>query len=249
MAETSIEWTDATWNPVAGCTILSPGCTNCYAMRMAARLEAMGTVKYRGLTRKSGNRAVWTGKIALDRRALDTPKAWKKPRQIFVNSMSDLFHADVPADFVHAVWRTMEETPWHTYQILTKRPDRMAEVIATFPLLRNVWLGTSVESSDYFNRIDDLRRVRSVVRFISFEPLLGSVAGAELTNIHWAIVGGESGPCARPMNQKWVHEIQEACRQTGTAFFFKQWGGRNKKAAGRKLDGRTYDEMPSVASI
>ncbi|MBV9561765.1 MAG: DUF5131 family protein [Bradyrhizobium sp.] len=249
MAETSIEWTDATWNPVAGCTILSPGCTNCYAMRMAARLEAMGTAKYRGLTRKSGNRAVWTGKITLDRKALDIPKAWKKPRQIFVNSMSDLFHADVPSDFVRAVWRTMEETPQHTYQILTKRPDRMAETTAAFPLLQNVWLGTSVETSDYFSRIDDLRRVKSVVRFISFEPLLGSVTEADLTDIHWAIVGGESGPRARPMNEKWVRGIQEACLRFGTAFFFKQWGGKNKKAAGRLLDDTTYDGMPSTASV
>jgi protein gp37 len=249
MAETSIEWTDATWNPVAGCTILSPGCTNCYAMRMAARLEAMGTRKYRGLTRKSGNRFVWTGKIALDRQTLDTPKAWAKPRQIFVNSMSDLFHPDVPTDFVRAVWRTMEETPRHTYQILTKRPDRMADITGVFPLLRNVWLGTSVENSDYFHRIDDLRRVRSTVRFVSFEPLLGSVANADLTNIHWAIVGGESGPRARPMNKLWVHEVQRACGRFGTAFFFKQWGGKNKKAAGRVLNGKTYDEMPSVLSI
>src|SRR5689334_16278849 len=213
MAETSIEWTDATWNPVAGCTILSPGCTNCYAMRMAARLDAMGTDKYRGLTRKSGNRSVWTGKIALDRQALDTPTTWSKPRQIFVNSMSDLFHSDVPAEFVRAVWRTMEVTPRHTYQILTKRPDRMAEITAALPRLRNVWLGTSVEGSDYLDRIDHLRRVKSTVRFISFEPLLGSVAGVNLTDIHWAIVGGESGPRARPMDERWVCEIQDACQR------------------------------------
>jgi protein gp37 len=218
-------------------------------MRMAARLEAMGTTKYRRLTRKSGNRFVWTGKIALDRRALDAPKAWARPRQIFVNSMSDLFHADVPAEFVHAVWRTMQETPQHTYQILTKRPHRMAEITSVFPLLKNVWLGTSVESSDYLDRIDDLRRVASAVRFVSFEPLLGSVADADLTNIHWAIVGGESGPRARPMDQVWVQEIQQTCRRFGTAFFFKQWGGKNKKAAGRVLNGRTYDEMPSASPI
>jgi protein gp37 len=246
MAETSIEWTDATWNPVAGCTVLSPGCTNCYAMRMAARLEAMGAAKYRKLTRKSGKRAVWSGKITLDRQALEVPKTWRKPRQIFVNSMSDLFHADVPHEFVHAVWQTMEETPRHTYQILTKRPDRMAEITAAFPQLRNVWLGTSVENADYLDRIDELRRVRSTVRFVSFEPLLGSVAGANLSNIHWAIVGGESGPRARPMDQRWVYEVEETCRRFGAAFFFKQWGGKNKKAAGRVLDGRTYDEMPCV---
>jgi protein gp37 len=247
MAETSIEWTDATWNPVAGCTILSPGCTNCYAMRMAARLEMMGTLKYQGLTRKSGGRAVWTGKIAVDRRVLEVPKSWKKPRQIFVNSMSDLFHADVPEEFAREVWRTMEETPQHTYQILTKRPDRMAEITAALPLLRNVWLGTSVENSDYLGRIKDLRRVKSAVRFISFEPLLGSVAGADLADVHWVIVGGESGPRARPMDPVWVQEIEKACRIFGTAFFFKQWGGKNKKAAGRVLNGRTYDEMPVLS--
>lgn len=247
MAETSIEWTDATWNPVAGCTILSPGCTNCYAMRMAARLGAMGAEKYQGLTRKSGKRAVWTGKIFLDRKALETPKNWNKPRQIFVNSMSDLFHEDVPAGFVDEVWATMEATPHHTYQILTKRPDRMAQITAALPVLRNVWLGTSVENSDYLERIDDLRGVKAAVRFISFEPLLGSVAGADLSGIQWAIVGGESGPKARPMNPTWVDEIEVACRRHNTAFFFKQWGGKNKKAAGRLLNGRTYDEMPRAA--
>ena len=181
MAETSIEWTDATWNPVAGCTVLSPGCTNCYAMRMAARLEVMGVPKYRGLTRKSGGRAVWTGKVTLDRNALESPKLWRKPRQIFVNSMSDLFHARVPLGFIARVWSTMAATPQHTYQILTKRPDRMAEITANFEVLPNVWLGTSVESVDYLDRIDELRKVRAVVRFISFEPLLGSVCGANLS--------------------------------------------------------------------
>jgi protein gp37 len=246
MAETSIEWTDATWNPVAGCTVLSPGCTNCYAMRMAARLEMMGQAKYAGLTRKSGGRSVWTGKLFLDRKVLGTPKSWKKPRQIFVNSMSDLFHADVPANFIRDVWSTMEATSHHTYQILTKRPDRMAEITSGFRVLPNVWLGTSVENADYLNRIDDLRRVRAAVRFISFEPLLGSVAGANLRGIQWAIVGGESGPRARQMCPEWVDEIETSCRRHKTAFFFKQWGGKNKKAAGRMLNGRTYDEMPQV---
>jgi protein gp37 len=244
MADTSIEWTDATWNPVAGCTVLSPGCTNCYAMRMAARLAAMGTEKYEGLTRKSGERAVWTGKLFLDSRALELPKKWHKPRQIFVNSMSDLFHADVPAEFIREVWLTMAATPHHTYQVLTKRPDRMALITATLPLLNNVWLGASVENADYLQRTDDLRRVRAVVRFVSFEPLLGSVASADLSGIHWAIVGGESGPRARGMDPKWVDEIEVACRRYKTAFFFKQWGGKNKKATGRLLRGRTYDEMP-----
>lgn len=246
MAETSIEWTDATWNPVAGCTVLSPGCTNCYAMRMAARLEAMGVEKYRGLTRKSGARSVWTGKVFLDRNSIDLPKSWKKSRQIFVNSMSDLFHGDVPIEFVAEVWATMAATPQHTYQILTKRPDRMAEVTANFNVLPNVWLGTSVETAEFLDRIDDLRRVRAAVRFISFEPLLGSVDGADLSSIHWAIVGGESGPRAREMNPIWVAEIERMCRQFKTAFFFKQWGGKNKKAAGRLLNGQTYDEMPAL---
>ena len=249
MAETSIEWTDATWNPVAGCTVLTAGCTNCYAMRMAARLEAMGVEKYAGLTRKSGGRAKWTGKIFLDWSSLDTPARWSKPRMIFVNSMSDLFHSDVPASFIAAVWKAMEATPQHTYQILTKRPDRMADILPAkeFRKLPNVWLGTSVEDSRVLHRLDELRRVPATVRFASFEPLIGSVAGADLTDIHWAIVGGESGPSARYMNPEWVHEIERSCRRYGTAFFFKQWGGRNKKATGRSLNGRTYDEMPSVS--
>src|SRR3981081_3256018 len=154
MADTSIEWTDATWTPVAGCTVISPGCTNCYAMRMAARLDAMGMEKYKGLTRKSGGRAVWTGKVRLDRETLATPAAWKKPRRIFVNSMSDLFHESVPAEFVAAVWKAMQDAPRHTYQILTKRPDRMAEITNSLPVLKNVWLGTRVESAEYLNPID-----------------------------------------------------------------------------------------------
>lgn len=249
MAETSIEWTDASWNPVAGCTIVSPGCTNCYAMRMAARLDAMGMEKYHGLTRKSGGRAVWTGKVKLDTEALAIPASWKRPRRIFVNSMSDLFHDDVPAYFIASVWSTMQATSQHTYQILTKRPDRMTEITASLPVLENVWLGTSVENSDYLHRIDDLRNVNAAIRFISFEPLLGSVAGADLTGIHWAIVGGESGPRSRPMSEHWVGEIENACRQANTAFFFKQWGGVRKKTTGRNFRGRTFDEMPRGALI
>lgn len=248
VAETSIEWTDATWNPVAGCTILTSGCTNCYAMRMAARLEAMGTDKYVGTTRKSGGRAKWTGVIRLDHGALQTPFAWKAPRRVFVNSMSDLFHEDVPVEFIRDVWSTMERTRWHTYQILTKRPERMADVLANgFPVLDNVWLGTSVEDARVVRRLDDLRRTPAAIRFVSFEPLIGSVAGAELHDIHWAIVGGESGPSARPMDSVWVDEIEAACRRVGAAFFFKQWGGTNKKAAGRTFRGRTFDEMPVAA--
>lgn len=246
MAETSIEWTDVTWNPVAGCSVATSGCTNCYAMRMAARLEAMGVDKYVGTTRKSGGRAKWTGQIVLDPQALTIPMTWKKPRKVFVNSMSDLFHPDVPVDFIAQVWATMAATPHHTYQILTKRPERMAEVLsgAEFALLPNVWLGTSVEDSRVVNRLDSLRQVPAAVRFVSFEPLIGSVAGAELLDIHWAIVGGESGPDARPMESPWVDEIHDACRRAGTAFFFKQWGGRNKKATGRTYRDQTWDELP-----
>lgn len=249
MAETSIEWTDATWNPVAGCAVLTAGCTNCYAMRMAARLDAMGVPKYQGLTRKSGERYVWTGKIFCDEKALDVPTKWKSPRKIFVNSMSDMFHADVPVDFIRRVWSVMAATPQHTYQILTKRPERMAEVLAdgSFPVLGNVWLGTSVEDGAVLARLDDLRATPAAVRFVSFEPLIGSVEGSDLTDIHWAIVGGESGPRSRPMEPQWVDEIYDMCQDAGTAFFFKQWGGRNKKAAGRTLRGRTFDEMPGQA--
>ena len=244
MAETSIEWTDATWNPVAGCTIVSPGCSNCYAMRMAARLEAMGTAKYIGLTRRSGGRAVWTGKVKLDRNSLAVPLRWTRPRMVFVNSMSDLFHEKVPARFIRQVWKVMAEAHWHTFQILTKRPERMATLSHDLPLLENVWLGTSVENADYVHRLDALRQVKAAVRFVSFEPLLGSVASADMAGIEWAIVGGESGPRARPMEPQWVTEIQTACRESRTAFFFKQWGGRRKAKTGRELNGRTWDEFP-----
>lgn len=246
MAETSIEWTDATWNPVAGCTVLSPGCTNCYAMRMAARLDAMSMPKYRGLTRKSGRRFVWTGKVRLDRKSLDVPRNWRKPRKIFVNSMSDLFHEAVPAKFVAEVWSVIEATPQHTYQILSKRPERMLEVTRSLPTLENVWLGTSVESSDFIGRIDTLRSVRAAIKFVSFEPLLGSVANADLSGIQWAIVGGESGPRARPMAEEWVNEIESMCRKFDVAFFFKQWGGVRKKASGRHYRDAIFDEMPTV---
>jgi protein gp37 len=250
MADTTIEWTDATWNPVAGCSIQSDGCKFCYAMRMAARLEAMGQEKYRGLTRKSGGRAKWTGKLTLDKNALTAPTKWARPRKVFVNSMSDLFHEDVPTEFINEVWSVMEATPRHTYQILTKRPDRMQSVLSqsNFKSLPNVWLGTSVEDGRVLERLEHLRKVPALVRFVSFEPLIGSVADADLTNIHWAIAGGESGPQARPMKPEWVSEIKTLCRTYGAAFFFKQWGGKNKKAAGRTLNGRTYDELRSSIS-
>lgn len=250
MADTSIEWTDVTWNPVAGCTIATAGCTNCYAMRMAARLEAMGVVKYAGLTRKSGDRYVWTGKVHQDERALDAPFKWRKSRTVFVNSMSDLFHEAVSREFIARVWAVMGATPQHTYQVLTKRPERMREILSApdFEVLSNVWLGTSVEDGQVLNRIDELRATPAAIRFISFEPLIGSVAGASLKEIDWAIVGGESGPRARPMPEGWVDEIEAMCRRHGTAFFFKQWGGKNKKAAGRSFKGQTFDEMPRRTS-
>jgi protein gp37 len=249
MAETSIEWTDATWNPVAGCTVLTAGCTNCYAMRMAARLDAMGMEKYRGLTRRSGKRVVWTGKIRLDEKSLSIPATWLKPRRVFVNSMSDLFHDKVPREFILKVWHVMVATPQHTYQILTKRPDRMAELLVhkEFKKLPNVWLGTSVEDGRVLDRLDDLRQVPAAIRFVSFEPLIGSVAGANLAGIHWAIVGGESGPKSRPMLESWVDEIEALCRKHKVAFFFKQWGGVNKKATGRRYRGETFDEMPALS--
>lgn len=241
-----IEWTDATWNPVSGCTIISPGCTNCYAMRMAARLQAMGHGSYRGTTRKSGKRSVWTGKVILNERMMEAPLSWQKSRMIFVNSMSDLFQDGVPADFVRRVWDVMADAHWHIFQILTKRPENMSRILTEggFPILENVWLGTSVENGKYLDRIDHLRQTPANVRFISFEPLIGSVQGANLKNIDWAIVGGESGPGARPMDVAWVNEIKTACDESGTAFFFKQWGGVNKKKTGRIYNGKTWDEMP-----
>jgi protein gp37 len=245
LADTSIEWTDATWNPVAGCSILSPGCSNCYAMRMAARLEAVGTEKYVGLTRKSGNRHVWTGRVTLDRNALEVPLRWRKPRMIFVNSMSDLFQDAVPLKFIGEVWEKMGAAKQHTFQVLTKRAERMADITRTLPVLPNVWLGVSVENGEHVFRLDHLRATKAAVRFVSFEPLLGPVAGANLTDIHWAIVGGESGPRARPMKQAWVRNIRTLCRQAGTAFFFKQWGGTNKARTGRVLDGKVWEEFPA----
>lgn len=241
-----IEWTEATWNPVAGCALVSPGCTNCYAMRMAARLEAMGHPKYLGTTRKSGRRHVWTGGVNLDTTSLEAPLSWPRPKRIFVNSMSDLFQESVPVDFIARVWAVMERAPWHTFQILTKRPERMRSVLSagSFWILPNVWLGVSVENSDYLHRLDDLRRTPAAVRFVSFEPLLGPIARADLAGVHWAIVGGESGPNARPIAKAWVRTLRRLCREQGVAFFFKQWGGSNKKQSGRRLDGRLYDEYP-----
>ena len=247
MATSDIEWTEATWNPLAGCTIVSPGCSNCYAMRMAARLQAMGMEKYAGTTRKSGRRYVWTGKVSIDSRALSAPLAWKKPQRIFVNSMSDLFQEKAKEAFVQHVWQVMARAHWHSFQILTKRPERMLELLSKpdFPMLPNVWLGTSVENADYLERLDVLRHVPARVRFVSFEPLLGPIVDPDLSDIHWVIVGGESGPRARPMEAWWVEELRDACQRQGVAFFFKQWGGARKKSTGRLLDGRVWEDYPA----
>jgi protein gp37 len=254
---TAIEWTDATWNPVAGCTIVSAGCTNCYAMEMAGRLHAMEVEKYKGLTRRSGKRAIWNGVVREDRAALEIPLRWRKPKKIFVNSMSDLFHPGVRNAFILDVWRVMRATPHHHYQILTKRPDRMGELLRTqiLDVLPNVWLGTSIENSEVAERADALRTVPAVIRFISFEPLIGPVGAIDLHGIHWAIVGGESGRAARPIREEWIDEIYDQCFRFETAFFFKQWGAwgkdskrRSKKANGRLYRGQVWDGMPKSAT-
>jgi len=256
MASSSeIEWTNATWNPVAGCSIVSAGCTNCYAMQMARRLEAMGIEKYKGLTRKSNKRIIWNGVVREDQNALAIPHRWKKPKKIFVNSMSDLFHERVSDEFILAVWEVMRETPRHNYQILTKRPHRMAEFVSGIVknVLPNVWLGTSIENSDVAERIDDLRVIPAAIRFISFEPLIGSIGEINLDGIHWAIVGGESGRAARLIREEWIDEIHSQCIEHETAFFFKQWGtwGKDNKRRSKKANGRIYknkiwDQMPEI---
>ncbi len=253
MADTSIEWTDATWNPVVGCSIVSAGCTNCYAMEMAKRLQAMKVSKYHDLTRQSGNRTIWNGNVREDEGALDIPLRWKKPRKIFVNSMSDLFHDHVSDAFILKVWSVMRDTPHHHYQILTKRPERMGALVRSKlgEILPNVWLGTSVENADVVQRIEHLRMVPAAIRFISFEPLIGSVGKVDLRNIHWAIVGGESGRSARPIREEWIDEIFDLCALHNTAFFFKQWSTwgkdnrrRSKKANGRIYRDKIWDEVP-----
>jgi protein gp37 len=247
MAGTSeIEWTDVTWNPVAGCTVASEGCSNCYAMRMAARLQAMGHKKYQGTTRKSGERYVWTGRVNIDEASLSAPLEWRRSKRIFVNSMSDLFHPSVPDSFIQRVWEVMAECPQHHFQILTKRPERMAALFAehTISVLSNAWVGTSVENQAVVERVRHLTAIRGATLFVSFEPLIGQISEIDLRGVHWAIVGGESGPRARPMDEEWVEKLYQICRRDDVAFFFKQWGGRNKKAAGRELHGRTYDEYP-----
>ncbi len=243
-SKSNIEWTEATWNPVAGCTVLSPGCTNCYAMRLAAQLARMGQKKYVGTTRRSGGRAKWNGKIVLDETSLDAPRFWKRGRFIFVNSMSDLFHEDVPIAFIEKVLSTARGTPQHTYQILTKRADRLMKLGLNLSWPENVWMGVSVENSKYTSRIQCLEKTAAKIKFVSLEPLLGPLDNLDLRNIDWVIVGGESGPSARPMDREWVRSIRDQCIRQKIAFHFKQWGGANKKKAGRIIDGRTWDELP-----
>ncbi|MFZ5929611.1 MAG: DUF5131 family protein [Pseudomonadota bacterium] len=246
MAQSTIEWTEATWNPVVGCTVLSPGCANCYAMRMARRLEAMGQPKYTGTTRLSGGRAKWNGTVRTDEEALKLPAAWKTGRMIFVNSMADLFHEKVPAAFIKRVFDAMAQTPQHTYQILTKRAERLEALSGELDWARNIWMGVSVESAGYLWRIDHLRRTPAAIRFLSLEPLLGPLENMDLRGVDWAIAGGESGPGARAMQPEWVRSIRDQCISANVAFHFKQWGGINKKKTGRLLDGRTWDDFPNV---
>ncbi len=233
----SIEWTDSTWNPVTGCTKISAGCKNCYAERMAKRLHAMGSARYRNKF-----------KVTLHPDLIDAPRSWRHPRVVFVNSMSDLFHPDVPLEFIQSVFRTMTETPQHTYQILTKRSERVREFAASLPWAQNIWMGVSIEDKRVLHRLDDLKHVPSAVRFLSLEPLIGPLDNLDLDGIDWVIVGGESGPKARPMKKEWVESIHSQCDAAGTEFFFKQWGGVRKHDTGRELHGRTYDNMPFIGA-
>ena len=235
MAKSAIEWTESTWNPMTGCTKVSPGCKHCYAERMAVRLQAMGQPNYeKGF------------EVALHHHALELPLRWKRPQIVFVNSMSDIFHDKVPDEFVHRVFEVMREARWHTFQVLTKRAERMDKLDHKIDWPPNVWMGVSVETRDFLFRIDHLRTVPAHVKFISFEPLLEALGKINLSGIDWAIVGGESGPKARAIDEAWVIHIRDQCRVAGVPFFFKQWGGTNKKKAGRMLDGRTWDEMPRL---
>jgi protein gp37 len=234
----AIEWTDATWNPVTGCSQISPGCKHCYAERLAARLLAMNNPRYRNGFR-----------VTLHHDQLELPLRWRKPKRIFVNSMSDLFHESVPEDFIANVLRTAEKTPWHTYQILTKRAERLALLASRLPWPKNVWQGVSVESADYTWRVGLLRKVPAAVRFLSIEPLLGSMKDLSLGGVDWVIVGGESGPGARPVDPRWIRQVRDKCVAANIPFFFKQWGGRFPKAGGRLLDGREWNEMPDTSEV
>lgn len=237
MAKSSIEWTETTWNPTTGCTKISAGCKNCYAAVLAKRLQAMGQKKYRN-----------GFKLTLHPDTLKDPYKWKKPRVVFVNSMSDLFHKDVPVYFIQQVFEVMNNTPQHTYQVLTKRSDRLVELSPFLNWTPNIWMGVSVEDGRVIERINDLRLCGARTKFLSCEPLIGSLPDLNLDGINWMIVGGESGAKARPMQIEWVEDLQQQCAVNDVPFFFKQWGGKNKKKAGRLLNGRTYDDMPKVAA-
>lgn len=233
-AKSTIEWTESTWNPVTGCTKISPGCDNCYAERLSKRLRSMGQPNYaNGFN------------LAIHEHALELPLHWKKPQMIFVNSMSDLFHEGVPLDFVKKVFDVMNTANWHQYQVLTKRSKRLLEINQFIPWAENIWMGVSVETEKYVHRIDDLRRTGAHFKFLSLEPLLGPLPNLDLKEIDWVIVGGESGPGSRPMLKEWVMDIRDQCIKAEIPFFFKQWGGVNKKKSGRLLEGRTWDEMPA----
>ena len=235
MAKSAIEWTGSTWNPVTGCTKISPGCKNCYAERMAKRLQAMGQINYA------------TGfELAMHPKSLELPLLWKKPQTIFVNSMSDLFLEQVPTEFITQVFDVMRRAHWHTFQVLTKRSARLAELSPMLAWTPNIWMGVSVENDDCTYRIDHLRNCDAHVKFLSMEPLLGSTPELHLQGIDWVIVGGESGPGARPMKEEWVIDIKEQCLRAGVPFFFKQWGGVRKKKNGRELEGKTWDQMPRI---
>ncbi len=246
MVESAIEWTEVTWNPTTGCDKISTGCENCYALTLSKRLKAMGQAKYQkdGDLRTSGPGFGLT----LHPDTLTIPYSWRSPRTVFVNSMSDLFHEDVPVDFIQQVFTVMADTPQHQYQVLTKRAQRLSKIAAKLEWPSNVWMGVSVESQRYAFRLNHLRKVPAAVRFVSAEPLLGPVE-LNLDGIDWVIVGGESGHGARPIEAVWVESIRDDCESSGTAFFFKQWGGRTPKAGGRELNGQTWDAMPSVASV
>lgn len=237
MKVSAIEWTQTTWNPVTGCTKISPGCKHCYAQRLARRLHAMGNRRYRNEFQPT-----------LHADLLAAPRKWRAPRVVFVNSMSDLFHQQVPAAFIQSVFRTMNRCPQHTFQILTKRSGRLKALAGKLRWTPNIWMGVSIENADMYQRIHDLRATPAAVRFLSCEPLLAPVERLPLQGIHWVIVGGESGPGARPMQPVWVRSIKAQCRKAGAAFFFKQWGGVRKHKTGRLLNGRTWDEMPPQPS-
>ena len=233
MAKSKIEWTESSWNPVTGCTKISPGCKNCYAERMANRLKMMGQPNY-----DNGFQ------VTLHEHVLEYPLLWKKSQTIFVNSMSDLFHEKISDSFICKVFEIMKKASWHTFQVLTKRSQRLKEMSSKIDWPQNVWIGVSVENEDYKYRIDDLRLIPAIVRFISFEPLIGPITSTDFSNIDWIIVGGESGPHSRPMNKEWVVQLKENCFLQNIPFFFKQWGGTNKKKTGRVFEGQTWDEMP-----